>query len=563
MNRNNSEIFVLENHESEFSYKRNKSNLNITFNRIAFIYFVFFMISIIYSIKVFYLGSLNSKIKIEKFLPIKKNYRADILDNNGDFIAKAVNTQIAGINPDSIIDEKKLLINLQILFPDEDFENVKERIKKKKYFRFKKDLTQNKIKELRFLGDKSIRFEEQITRFYPHKNLFSHIIGQIDDDNNGVSGIEKFFDYELKTRKEPLQLTLDTNIQFLIREELIKFQQIFQYIGSTAILMNVNNGEILSMVSLPDFNLNRRENIKDVNYINRVTKAVYEFGSVFKTFTVAAGLNEQIIETDTEFLNLEKKIRCGKSTIGEYDNKIPSDLTVEQILIRSGNIGSVRIGQKLGIEKLKTFLENIGVLGNIEFDIEEIAPQKEFVWGKCKLATASFGHGISTTVLQVAKGYATIANGGFEIKPTLIKRDFDEKKVNKKILNEGVSKKINLILRKIVSTKAGTAGFANISGYEVGGKTGTAQKTTAGRYSKAKVNTFAAIFPTSKPKYVLIVLLDEPKTNSEYIYHYKDGSGLTYKGTPYNTAGWTSVEVAGKIIEKIGPILATKYIEVN
>ena len=554
---------ILENYESDFFYEKNKSNLNITFNRIAFIFFVFLIICTIYSIKIFYLGTLNSKIKIEKLSPVKKNYRVDILDNNGNFIAKAVNTQTAGIDPNSIIDEKKLLITLQIIFPDKDFKEVKERIKKKKYFRLQRNLNQNQAETLSLLGDKSIRFEDQITRFYPQKNLFSHIIGQIDNDNNGVSGIEKYFDYELKTRKEPLKLTVDTDIQFLIREELMKFQPIFQNKGSAAILMNVNNGEILSMVSLPDFNLNRRENIKDVNYINRATKAVYEFGSVFKTFTVAAGLNEQIIETDTEFLNLEKKIRCGKSTIGEYDNKIPSDLTVEQILIRSGNIGSVRIGQKLGIEKLKTFLENIGVLGNIEFDIEEIAPQKEFVWGKCKLATASFGHGISTTVLQVAKGYATIANGGFEIKPTLIKRDFDEKKVNKKILNEGVSKKINLILRKIVSTKAGTAGFANISGYEVGGKTGTAQKTAAGRYSKAKVNTFAAIFPTSKPKYVLIVLLDEPKTNSEYIYHYKDGSGLTYKGTPYNTAGWTSVEVAGKIIEKIGPILATKYIEVN
>ena len=554
---------ILENYENDFFYEKNKSNLNITFNRIAFIFFVFLIICTIYSIKIFYLGTLNSKIKIEKLSPVKKNYRVDILDNNGNFIAKAVNTQIAGIDPNSIIDEKKLLITLQIIFPDKDFKEVKERIKKKKYFRLKRGLNQNQAEKLSLLGDKSIKFEAQITRFYPQKNLFSHIIGQIDDDNNGVSGIEKYFDYELKTRKEPLKLTVDTDIQFLIREELMKFQPIFQNKGSAVILMNVNNGEILSMVSLPDFNLNRRESIKDVNYINRVTKAVYEFGSVFKTFTVAAGLNEQIIETDTEFLNLEKKIRCGKSTIGEYDNKIPSDLTVEQILIRSGNIGSVRIGQKLGIEKLKTFLENIGVLGNIEFDIEEIAPQKEFVWGKCKLATASFGHGISTTVLQVAKGYAIIANGGFEIQPTLIKRDFDEKKAKKKILNEGVSKKINLILRKIVSTKAGTAGFANISGYEVGGKTGTAQKTAAGRYSKAKVNTFAAIFPTSKPKYVLIVLLDEPKTNSEYIYHYKDGSGLTYKGTPYNTAGWTSVEVAGKIIEKIGPILATKYIEVN
>ena len=150
MNKDNSEIFVLEDYESEFSYKKNKSNLNITFNRIAFIYFVFFMISIIYSIKVFYLGSLNSKIKIEKFLPIKKNYRADILDNNGDFIAKAVNTQIAGINPNSIIDEKKLLINLQILFPDEDFENVKERIKKKNIFVLKKILHKTKLKSFVF-----------------------------------------------------------------------------------------------------------------------------------------------------------------------------------------------------------------------------------------------------------------------------------------------------------------------------------------------------------------------------------------------------------------------------
>jgi len=561
MNKDKSEIFVLEDYESEFSYKKNKSNLNITFNRIAFIYFVFFMISIIYSIKVFYLGSLNSKIKIEKFLPIKKNYRADILDNNGDFIAKAVNTQIAGINPDSIIDEKKLLINLQILFPDEDFENVKERIKKKKYFRFKKDLTQNKIKELRFLGDKSIRFEEQITRFYPHKNLFSHIIGQIDDDNNGVSGIEKFFDYELKTRKEPLQLTLDANIQFLIREELIKFQQIFQYIGSTAILMNVNNGNILSMISLPDFNLNKRAEIKDVKYINRATKGVYELGSVFKTFTIVAGLDEGIIEPETEFLNLKKQISCSKYTIKEYDNKIPSDLTAEQILIRSGNIGSVRIGQKLGIEKLKSFLEKIGILSKIEFDIEEVGQPIPFRWGKCKLATTSYGHGITTTPLQVAKGYSIIANGGYDIKPTLIKKDL-KNQVRKRILNKGISEKINPILRKIVSTKEGTAGFANVPGYEVGGKTGTAQQAIKGEYSKVKINTFAAIFPTSKPKYVLLVLLEDPKLSKNYVYNYRNKKG-SYTGTPFNTAGWTSVEIAGKIIEKIGPILATKYIEAN
>ncbi len=562
MNKDNNEILVLEDYENEFSYKKNKSNLNITFNRIAFIYFVFFMISIIYSIKVFYLGSLNPETEVEKFLPIKKNYRADILDNKGSFIAKAVNTQTVGINPNLIIDEKKLLIRLQILFPDEDFKNVKKRIKKKKYFRFKKELTYGQIEELRLLGDKSIRFEEQITRLYPHENLFSHIIGQIDDDNNGVSGIEKFFDYELKNRKKPLQLTVDTDIQFLIREELMKFQQIFRYIGSAAILMNVNNGEILSMISLPDFNLNKRQDIKDVNYINRATKGVYELGSVFKTFTIAAGLNEEVIEPETEFKDLPKKIKCAGKTIGEYDNKIPSNLTAEQILIRSGNIGSVRIGQKVGIQKFKSFLKNIGVLDKIEFDIEEVGQPIPFVWGKCRLATSSFGHGITITPLQLAKGYSIITNGGFNIKPTLIKNDLEKKETRNRILKAGVSEKINPILRKAVSTEEGTAGFANITGYEVGGKTGTAEKTKYGRYTKDKINTFVSIFPTSKPKYVLLILLDEPKPSKEYVYHYRDGR-YPYKGNWRNTAGWTSVEIAGKIIEKIGPILATKYIEVN
>ena len=325
--------------------------------------------------------------------------------------------------------------------------------------------------------------------------------------------------------------------------------------------MNVNNGKILSLISLPDFNLNKREEINDVKYINRATKAVYELGSIFKTFTLAAAINEGIVEPETEFKNLKKKIRCGKYIIGEYDNKIPSDLTAEEILIRSGNIGSVRIGQKLGIEKLRSFLQIIGVLGKIEFDIEEVGKPIPFRWGKCKLATTSFGHGITTTPLQLAKGYSIISNGGYDINPTLINSDLKKNKKTR-ILNETVSKKINPILRKVVSTKEGTAEFADVAGYEIGGKTGTAQKSINGSYSKEKINTFVAIFPTSKPKYVLIVLLDEPKPNKEYVYYYRDGRP-PYKGNWRNTAGWTSVEVAGKIIEKIGPILATKYVELD
>ena len=305
----------------------------------------------------------------------------------------------------------------------------------------------------------------------------------------------------------------------------------------------------------------KEKKITDVNYINRATKGVYEFGSVFKTFTLAAAFDEKLIEPETKFIKLPKTLTCAGFLIKEYDDQIPSDLTAEQILIRSGNIGSVRIGQKLGVEKFKSFLTKLGILDEIAFDITEVGKPINFNWGKCPLATASFGHGITTTLLQLSKAYSIIVNGGYQIQPTLIKNV--RKKEPEKILNEGVSEKVLPILRKIVTTKEGTASLANISGYGIGGKTGTAQKSISGGYSKNKINTFVAVFPTSKPKFVLAAMLDEPKTSNDYIYHYKDGSNIKYKGTPFNTAGWTTVEVTGQIIEKIGPILATKYSEIN
>jgi len=228
-------------------------------------------------------------------------------------------------------------------------------------------------------------------------------------------------------------------------------------------------------------------------------------------------------------------------------------------LIRSGNIGSVRIAQKVGEEKFKKFLGDLGLLTTLDFDIEEIGKPLKFKWGKCKLATSAYGHGITTTPIQLAKGYSILTNGGYDIKPTLILNEKKRDITYQQIISEDVSQKVNTALRKIVTMKEGTASFANIDGYEVAGKTGTAQKSVEGGYSKKKINTFASIFPASDPKYVLIVILDEPKPNKDYIYEYKDGSGLKIKGTQFNTAGWTAVEVTGKIIEKIGPILATKY----
>ncbi|MDC0427634.1 penicillin-binding protein 2, partial [Candidatus Pelagibacter sp.] len=477
----------------------------------------------------------------------------------GNYLVKSVRSIDIGINPVEVIDKKKLLINLKLIFPNKDYSKIKKKLNKKQFFKFEKQLSQENYQKIMSLGDKSIRPEENLTRLYPQKKLFSHIIGQIDDGNNGISGLEKSFDQELKDSVEPLQLTVDTEIQFLIREELIKYHSIFQSKGSAAILMNSTNGEILSLVSYPDFDLNKREKITDINYINRATKGIYELGSVFKAFTIAAGFNEGLIEPETQFLNLKKELSCAGFPIREYDKNLPTDLTVEEILIKSGNIGSVKIGQKIGIDKFKNFLYDTGVLGKINFDIEEVGQPQPVTWGKCKLATASFGHGINTNLLQLTKGYAIISNGGYDVKPTLIKKETDVYK--KTIITKATSQKINSILRKIVVT--GTAKLANVDGYEIGGKTGTANKTINGVYTNKKINTFASVFPISKPQFVFVVLIDEPQINNSYIYEYRDGSGFKLKGAPRNTAGWTSVEVAGKIIEKIGPILATKYIEIN
>tara|TARA_B100001142_G_scaffold325616_1_gene379552 strand:+ start:1243 stop:2931 length:1689 start_codon:yes stop_codon:yes gene_type:complete len=561
--KNRDSRITIENQQNDFLYKESKSNLNITFNRVSFIFFVFFIISIIYSIHLIHLGSRKAKIELNDNINKKSNelYRADIVDRNNKYLVKTINSIDIGISPPKIIDEKKLLLNLKYIFPNKDYEKVKKRIIKGNFFYFEKKVSQENYEKLMKLGDKSIEPRDNLIRIYPQKNLFSHIIGQIDSDNNGISGLEKSLDEELKNKKEPIKLTVDKDIQYLIRDELVKFNKIFSTIGSAAILMDVKNGEILSLVSLPDFDPNKRKKISDINFINRATKGVYEFGSVFKTFTLAAALNEGIIEPQTKFIDLPKSITCAGYPIREYDNNIPANLTAEEILIRSGNIGSVRIGQKLGEEKFKLFLSKIGVLDEINFDIEEVGKPINFNWGKCPLATASFGHGITTTLLQLTKAYSIIVNGGYNIQPKIIYRI---KKINKeKIIDEEVSIKILPILRKIVTTKEGTASLANVNGYEIGGKTGTAQKSIAGGYSKMKINTFVSVFPTSKPKFVLAVMLDEPKTNKDYIYHYRDGSNIKYRGTPFNTAGWTTVEVVGQIVEKIGPILATKYSEIK
>ena len=236
-------------------------------------------------------------------------------------------------------------------------------------------------------------------------------------------------------------------------------------------------------------------------------------------------------------------------------------MSAEQILIQSSNIGAIKIAQKIGINKFKNFLNSLKLFQTIDFELGEIGTPLPFRWGKCKLATASFGHGVTTTPLQLARAYAILSNGGYEIRPTILQEKIYSSEQKKEIISSKTSKVINSILRKVVANKEGTANFANIKGYDVGGKTGTALKSINGIYTKKKFNTFVSLFPISKPEYILLVILDEPKPAPQFVYEFSNG--YKHKGEKRNTSGWNTVDVAGKIIEKIGPILAINNLQAS
>ena len=554
--------------ESDLVDNNSNSNIiKISLNRVTFLSFIFLSLILIFSIKIIYLslspenGFYNNNIK--------KNFvkqRRDIVDRHGSVLATNVILYDVGVRPKLLKEKEKknLLIKLGLLFPELDLNEIKRKLNKEDFFSIGKRLTPKEKDQLWLMGNKAFVFDPKPSRIYPQKSLFSHILGQTDDVNEGISGIEKFYDEDLNNEEInlPLSLTVDSNLQYLIRKELINAEQDFHNIGSGAILMNVENGEILSLVSLPDYDLNQRVSISDNIYTNKITLGVYELGSVFKTFTIAAGLENKVINSNTIFKNLENNLTCDKYTITEHD-KLPKNLSAEQILIRSSNIGAVRIAQKVGTEKYKDFLKNLGLLDSMKFDLEEIGTPIPFRWGKCKLATTSYGHGITTTPLQLARAYAILGNGGYKIQPNILKIKKESLKKREQIISHKTSNAINVMLRKVVSLDEGTANFADVKGYDVGGKTGTALKYK----SKAKLNTFVSLFPASRPKYVLLVMLDEPKPAPNFVYEFppseKFPNGYKHKGETRNTSGWNTVVVAGKIIEKIGPILAINNLQAS
>ena len=532
--------------------KKNKilKKTNNLQDRIYLLFFFFFSLILIFSIKITYI-SLDGKniFNIEKQVAHFSLERRDIVDRNGVIISRNVKTFHAAVDPKLIKDKQSFLIKLRINFPDLPINKIQKKINENKYFRIKKRINQDEKDKFRSLGEKAIRFEPFEARMYTHGNLFSHIIGQVDYDNYGISGVEKYFDKKLKDKellKKPFKLTLDSNVQHIINKELGDAIKTFDATGGGAVLMDVNNGDIISLVSLPNFNINQRRTIKDKKFINKITKGVYELGSIFKTFTIALALEHKLVDTNTIIKDIPRKIRCSIHEITDIKEH-PKNLTVEDILIRSSNVGSVVLAKKVGEKNFKEFIKKTKLTKNPEIELEEVGLPHQLKWNRCKLETVSYGHGITTTPLQVTALYAALVNGGQLVTPSLIKNR--KIKTSHNIISKDTSKKLSNILRKVVTSKNGTASLADKNGYHVGGKTGTAEGYND---KKNRINSFISIFPTNKPNYTLFVMLENPKINKDLIYNYR---GVKTKA-PYNTSGWNSVYVAGKIIEKIGPILA-------
>ncbi len=553
----NQKSFYFEDYIQTNLKQKKISNSQISEDRIYLLFITFFSLILIFTISILFVSlkkpqGLVNKKDTENFLRLRR----DIVDRNGELISRNIKSYHAAIKPSLISNKETFIIKIKLNFPEISSLQLKKNISEKNFFYLKRRLTEEEKNKIWSLGEKAIIIEPTQRRVYPHKELYSHILGQIDDDNYGISGVEKYFDKDLKNLSlinQPLKLSLDTNIQYFIKQELENSLKDFQAKGAAGLLMNVDTGEVISLVSLPDYNINKRENIKSQEYMNKITKGVFELGSVFKTFTIALALEENILAPETIIKNIPNKIKCSKYPISDI-KVFPKDLSVEDILIRSSNIGTLMIAREIGENKYRDFINKLNLLKPLKFELGEIGTPLSFRWDKCKLETISYGHGITTTPLQAAAAYASISNGGNIIRPTL--KSNIEKLMPEKIVSSETSKNINKILRKVVTEKNGTASLADIFGYDVAGKTGTAKKYGQG---DKNLNTFISIFPSKNPKHVLLVMLDEPKGAPHISYNYR---GTLIKNLSRNEAGWNSVYVAGKIIEKIGPILAINNNEV-
>ena len=484
--------------------------------------------------------------------------RADITDRNGRILATNLTTHSLYAQPQQMVDPIRAAKELVQVFPDLDEDRlIRQFTGKRKFIWIKRRISPEQQQAVFDIGDPGLLFGPREMRLYPNGRLAAHVLGGAGFGREGVSsaevigvaGIEKALDAELRDPGRgdvPLTLSLDLTVQAAVERVLEGGMRLMNAKGAAAVLMDIHTGEVISLASLPDFDPNDRPvpltegDPGDSPLFNRAVQGVYELGSTFKIFAAAQGIEERLVSRST-MIDITGPLTWGRHRIRDFRN-YGKELTVEDVIVKSSNIGTARIAMMIGPDRQQEFLSNLGLFAPTPLELLEapgarpLLPKK---WSEIHTMTVSYGHGISASPLHLAAAYSSLLNGGLAVTPTLLKRE--EYTPGPRVVSEDTSRQAREMLRLVVSR--GTASLGDVQGYRVGGKTGTADKARpqGGYYEDKVIATFATVFPADDPAYVLVVTLDEPVETSGK--------------EPRRTAGWTAVPVAAEVIRRIAPLL--------
>ncbi len=480
--------------------------------------------------------------------------RVDIVDRNGKILATSLPIASLYADPHQVLDPAGAVAKLLTVFPGLDRATLTKKLTSDKSFVWiRRRLTPRQEAAVNGLGIPGLQFDHEELRVYPYGDLLAHVVGYTGIDNHGFAGIERAYNTALMKRHRPVQLSIDVRLQYILRDEVAQVIKTFSAIGGGGIIMNANTGEVLAMVSLPDFDPNHPEkpdaDYPDANWadrtFNRMTLGDYEVGSVFKTFTMAMALDCGAATMTSRFDAIHN-IHVGRFTISDYHGKHRM-LTLPEVYMYSSNLGAARIALAVGAQRQEAYLRRFGLLTPPRIDLDERGrPHYPTDWRPVNVMTIGFGHGISETPIQVTAAASAMINGGILRPATLLKLAPGDVPKGRRVISPRTSKEMRQLLRLVV--EYGTARFAKVPGYVVGGKTGTAEKVVHGVYARHKLlSDFIGAFPMNDPKYLIYMMVDEPH-----------GTKATYG---YATAGWTVVPATGRLIARIAPLLGIQPVD--
>ena len=498
-------------------------------------------------------------VEINLFYELPKNYlssleyseRGNFYDRNNISLTANLKLYDIGIKPNKIYEKGKFIKKFSSLYSDVSSEELSERIESNRFFYLKRKISPQELQKIIDLGETGVEIQDSYKRIYSQRELFSHLIGKVDIDNKGISGMEKSFNVILfDTEKGDIISSVDTRLQHIVRDEILEAMSLYNATGGVGLIIDINNGEILSMVSLPDFDPNLKV-INNQNMFNKNTLGLYEFGSVMKTFTTAIGIEEDKFSTKTLY-EVPDYIKIGKNRVKDVHRPCEDNFcSVEDIFVHSSNVGTVQMIREIGTELQKNYLDELGLFDKVNIKLPELAsPLLPETWRMVNTESISYGYGLSISPLHLAYATATMLNGGYILEPSIVRKD-KEYDFGNKIISDETSEIMRYLFSKVVSDGTAQRAFSEHTEFKyiVGGKTGTAKKIQDKQYANKKMTSFISAFPINKPKYLILISLDEPK-------------GINDDYHPYNTfgwtdAGWNAARVSRNIIDRISPILDT------